>query len=106
MSLVETLTSAQLHHPGGHDDEERQQLGVGEQVLNRGGPLDVPAVDEGQDTDADGRQQLDTLIRGLTLGEDELDTVLGEGEGHDGDGAGPHDQTLRPQSHEPDEGAQ
>ena len=35
-----------------------------------------------------------------------LDVVLGEGEGHDGDGAGPHDETLRPQTHEPDEGAQ
>ena len=35
-----------------------------------------------------------------------LDVVLGEGEGHDGDGAGPHDEALRPQSHEPDEGAQ
>ena len=32
--------------------------------------------------------------------------VLGEGEGHDGDGAGPHDEALRPQTHEPDEGAQ
>ena len=35
-----------------------------------------------------------------------LDVVLGEGEGHDGDGAGPHDEALRPQTHEPDEGAQ
>ena len=35
-----------------------------------------------------------------------VDVVLGEGEGHDGDGAGPHDEALRPQTHEPDEGAQ
>ena len=35
-----------------------------------------------------------------------VDAVLGEGEGHDGDGAGPHDEALRPQTHEPDEGAQ
>ena len=57
-------------------------------------------------TDADGRQHPDAVIRGLALWEDELDAVLGEGEGHDGDGAGPHYEALRPQPHKPDEGAQ
>ena len=57
-------------------------------------------------TDADSRQHPDAVIRGLALWEDELDAVLGEGEGHDGDGAGPHYEALRPQPHEPDEGAQ
>ena len=43
-------TSAKLNKSSDHDDEERQELGVGEDVLNEGGPLHLPAVDEGQHT--------------------------------------------------------
>ena len=39
----------------------------------------------------------DRFVWRLALGEEELDGVLGEGERHDGDGAGPHNQTLGPQ---------
>ena len=99
-------TSSKLNNSSGHDEEESQQFSVGEDILDSGGPLHVPAVDEGQDTDAYRGQHLDTLLRGVALGEDELDAVLGEGEGHDGDGAGSHDQALRPQPHEPDERTQ
>ena len=57
-------------------------------------------------TYADGGKHPDAVIWGLALREDELDAVLGEGERHDGDGAWPDDQALRPQPHKPDEGAQ
>ena len=43
-------TSAKLNKSSDHDDEESQELGVGEDVLNEGGPLHLPAVDEGQHT--------------------------------------------------------
>ena len=45
------------------------------------------------------------LVGWVTLWEEELDGVLGKGEGDDGDGAGPHDDALRPQTDEADEGA-
>ena len=38
------LAAAELDQPGPDDDEEGEQLGVGEHVLHRRGPLHVPAV--------------------------------------------------------------
>ena len=68
--------------------------------------LHVPAVDKGEEADTGCGQHLDAVVGRVALREEQLDGVLGEGEGHDGDGAGPHDEALRPQTHEPDEGAQ
>ena len=52
---VMALTPSELNDPGADDDEEGEQFGHGENVLHPGGPLDLVAVDEGQDADADGR---------------------------------------------------
>ena len=67
MSVRLCLTPSELNDPGADDDEEGEQLGHGEHVLHPGGPLDLVAVDEGQDTDADGRQQPHGLVRRLAL---------------------------------------
>ena len=52
---------------GADDDEQGEELGGSEHILDPGGPLDLVAVDEGQDADADGRQQSHGLVRRLTL---------------------------------------
>ena len=39
------LPLAELDHPGGHDHEQSQQLGVGEHVLDCGGPLNTSQSD-------------------------------------------------------------
>jgi hypothetical protein len=57
-------------------------------------------------TDAGGGEEPDALVRRLTLREEELDGVLGEGERHNRHGAGPDDEALRPQPHEAHEGAE
>ncbi len=44
------LTKAQLIDSRSDDDEQGQQFGVGEHVLDASGPLDVPAVDKRQET--------------------------------------------------------
>ena len=56
-------------------------------------------------TDAAAGEEPDGLIGRLALGEEGLGRVLGKGQGHDGDDARPHYQTLGPQPHEPHEGA-
>jgi hypothetical protein len=57
-------------------------------------------------TDAGGGEEPDALVRRLTLREEELDGVLGEGERHNRHGAGADDEALRPQPHEAHEGAE
>jgi hypothetical protein len=57
-------------------------------------------------TDAGGGEQPNALVRRLTLREEQLDGVLGEGERHNRHGAGPDDEALRPQPHEAHEGAE
>jgi hypothetical protein len=57
-------------------------------------------------TDAGSCQDTDTVIRWLALREEELDSVLGKGERHNGHGAGPHNEALCPEPHEAHEGAQ
>ena len=69
-----SLTSGQLDDPGDDDDEEGEELGVGEDVLHSGCPLDLVevwrwkiflwstgthlvTVDEGEDTDTARGQQ-------------------------------------------------
>ena len=44
------LAPPELDHPGGHDDEQGQELGVGEHVLHCCGPLHVPTVDKCQNS--------------------------------------------------------
>jgi hypothetical protein len=44
------LAPAQLDDAGGDDDEEGDEFAVGEDILDEGGPFDLPAVDKGQDT--------------------------------------------------------
>ena len=61
------LTPPKLNDPGADDGEEGEELGGGEHVLHPGRPLDLVAVDEGQDADADGRQQPHSLVRRLAL---------------------------------------
>ena len=81
--------------------------------LDGGGPLDIPAVDEGKDGDAEDGKQLDGLV-GRTalgeviltmriallsipaLGEEWLERVDGEGEGNDGNGGRHDDDALNP----------
>jgi hypothetical protein len=57
-------------------------------------------------TDAGGGEEPDALVRRLTLREEKLDGVLGEGERHNRHGAGADDEALRPQPHEAHEGAE
>ena len=57
--LFRVFTSSELHEAGDDDDEECQELAVGEEILNQGGPLNLPAVDEGQHT---WKQVADDLI--------------------------------------------
>jgi len=57
-------------------------------------------------TDAGRGEKPDTLVRRLTLWEEELDGVLGKGERHNGHGAGAHYQALGPQAHKPHKRAQ
>ena len=45
------LTHAELVDAGGDDDEEGAELGQREVVLDLGGRLHAPAVDEGQQAD-------------------------------------------------------
>ena len=90
-------TSGQLQEAGADDDEEREELGVGEDVLDPRGPAHRAAVDRGQQADAGRRQQPHARGGGLALGEEGLGGVQREGEGHDGLGAGPHDHALHPQ---------
>ena len=48
---VAALTQAELVDAGGDDDEEGAELGQREVVLDLGGRLHAPAVDEGQQAD-------------------------------------------------------
>ena len=64
--------------------------------LDRGGPLDIPAVDKGKDCDAEDGQQLDGLVGRAALREEGLEGVDGEGEGNDGNGCRHDDDTLHP----------
>ena len=43
------LPSPELDQASPDDDKQGEELGVGEHVLHRRGPLDVPAVDECED---------------------------------------------------------
>jgi hypothetical protein len=50
LSVVEYyLAPAELDDAGGDDDEEGDELAVGEHVLDEGGPLHLPAVHKRQD---------------------------------------------------------
>ena len=95
--MIIRSTSGQLQEARADDDEEREELGVGEDVLDPRGPAHRAAVDRGQQADAGRRQQPHARGRGLALGEERLGGVQREGEGHDGLGAGPHDHALHPQ---------
>ena len=64
--------------------------------LDRGRPLDIPAVDKGKDGDAEDGQQLDGLVGGAALGEEGLEGVDGEGEGNNGNGCRHDDDALHP----------
>ena len=64
--------------------------------LDRGRPLDIPAVDKGKDGDAEDGQQLDSLVGGAALGEEGLEGVDGEGEGKNGNGCRHDDDALHP----------
>lgn len=46
---VVELTSEKLISPGEDDDEEREELGVSEDILHSRRPFHVPAVDERKD---------------------------------------------------------
>ena len=87
--------------------------------LDGGGPLDVPAVDEGKDGDAEDGKQLDGLVGRAALGqeiltmhiallsipalgEEWLERVDGEGEGNDGNGGRHDDDALNPHPEEED----
>ena len=70
--------------------------------LDRGGPLDIPAVDKGKDCDAEDGQQLDGLVGRAALGEEGLEGVDGEGEGNDGNGCRHDDDALHPHPEEED----
>ena len=87
----------ELHDPRDDDDEEREELGICEDVLYGSGPADLPAVDEAKDADAHGSQQPDWAVGGVALREERLGRVHGEGEGHDGDRGRTDDDTLGPQ---------
>ena len=43
-------TQAELVDSGGDDDEQSQQLGIGKDVLDKGGPFDLPTINKGQHT--------------------------------------------------------
>lgn len=43
-------TLSDLHQAGDDDGDESNNFGVGEEVLDSGSPLDISAVDKGQQT--------------------------------------------------------
>lgn len=49
MTSQQPLTCEEHVTSGSDDGEEREELGVGERVLDGRSPLDVPAVDERQE---------------------------------------------------------
>jgi hypothetical protein len=49
-SCFANLTSSKLNESCDHDDEECQEFGIGEDVLNKGCPFHLPAIDESQHT--------------------------------------------------------
>ena len=47
---MSSFTSSELNESGDYDEYESEKLGEGEDVLNAGRPLDLPTVDECQQT--------------------------------------------------------
>ncbi len=95
-----------VHPPGDDDDDEGEDLGVGEVVLHSGGPAHLVAVDEAEEAEAGGGQQSGGPVRRVALREERLQDVQGEGQALDGRRAGTDDDALHPQADESQEGTE
>ncbi len=74
----------QRDHPQYDDYGQRGQLGEHEGVLQAGGDPHAPAVEPGEEGDAEGGDELEGGVRDLAGGEDGLEEVVGHSQGHDG----------------------
>ena len=94
---------AELYEPRAADQDESEDLGVGEVVLHHVGHLHAVAVDEAEEADADSREEPGGFTGRVTLGEERFEDVEREAEGLDGRRAGTDNDAFYPQS---DEGSQ
>ena len=100
------LPGAELYEPSAADENESEDLGVGEVVLHHVGHLDAVAVDEAEEADADRSQEPGGLAGRVALREERFEDVEREAEGLDGGSAGPDYDAFYPESHEGSQGTE
>ena len=91
---------AELYEPRAADQDESEDLGVGEVVLHHVGHLDAVAVHEPEEADADSCEETGGFAGRITLREERFEDVERETEGLDGCRAGPDNDAFYPESHE------
>lgn len=94
------VAGEEVAETGHDDDEEREDLGGREAVLHARHPLDVVAVDDGQQAHGGGRQEPHGDVRRIAGGPQRLQDVLRERDGRDGVARGHQDEQRHPQVQE------